>query len=134
MSGFRVVMAHGGAILSTNATPRLISEGGGDAYCPEGSGFWRLRDDKYDPPGTTYTRVSIVRTEDYAVDVHITVIEKGHEDEPIEYDDTFHVVAANDTEASHRAMEQAGTDIEERYGDDCSHGVEVRKVRRDAWF
>ena len=68
------------------------------------------------------------------MDVHITVIEKGHEDEPIEYDDTFHVVAANGTEASHLAMEAAGKDVEERYGDDCSSGVEVRKVRRGDWF
>lgn len=48
-------------------TPMLISQGGGEAYFVpfEGSviaeGQWRARDDKYDPPGTVYTRVRVIR-------------------------------------------------------------------------
>jgi hypothetical protein len=47
-------------------TPRLISQGGGEAYfvpwdSETAEGQWRARDDSYDPPGTTYTRVRVIR-------------------------------------------------------------------------
>jgi hypothetical protein len=51
-------------------TPRLLAEGGGEAYCTDATldrnpgGLWRVRDDSYDPAGTTYTRVRVVRLEE----------------------------------------------------------------------
>jgi hypothetical protein len=47
-------------------TPRLIEAGPTEAYFVPfdddkyGPGVWRQRDDKYDPPGTTYTYVCVV--------------------------------------------------------------------------
>ncbi len=46
-------------------TPRLLAEGGGEAYATgaqgsKGQPMWRLRDDNYDPPGTQYRQVILV--------------------------------------------------------------------------
>ena len=49
--------------LSYRATPRLIEAGPTQAY--ESGGYWRCRDDKFDPPGTEYTRVVVVRNPEY---------------------------------------------------------------------
>jgi hypothetical protein len=50
-------------VLGDTPTPALIdacSDGRPhDAYQHPETGFWRLRDDKYDPPGTEYTQVYV---------------------------------------------------------------------------
>lgn len=53
-------------------TPMLLSLGRGEAYFVAYDepyhgvpGCWRARDDSYDPPGTVYTRVRVVRNPAY---------------------------------------------------------------------
>jgi hypothetical protein len=51
------------------ATPRLLSEGGGEAYAMRDAttndkAIWRARDDAYDAHNQQYRRVRIVRVED----------------------------------------------------------------------
>lgn len=52
-----VVLGADRQVLGDLPTPRLISEGGGEAY--EADGVWRARDDNYDPAGTEYSRVIV---------------------------------------------------------------------------
>lgn len=50
-------------VLGDTPTPALIDASNDgrphDAYQHPDTGFWRLRDDKYDPPGTTYASVYV---------------------------------------------------------------------------
>ena len=50
-------------VLGDTPTPALIDASNDgrphDAYQHPETGFWRLRDDKYDPPGTEYTQVYV---------------------------------------------------------------------------
>lgn len=57
-----------GVVVDGLPTPRLISEGGGEAWCKEWvnadgsvSKQWRASDTSYDPPGTTYVQVRVIR-------------------------------------------------------------------------
>lgn len=47
-------------VLHGLPSPLLVEQGGGEAYLEDGY-FWRLRDDQYDPNGTIYRKVRIIR-------------------------------------------------------------------------
>ena len=129
MSNFRIRNRTTRGIEAGTPSPLLIVTGEGEAY-EAMPGFWRLRDDKYDPEGTVYTRVRIEYAEDYRVDVRIKVIEVGHEDDAETYDDYFIVQAASEQEAFRLAETKAREDVESRYGEEFASDVTIIRARR----
>lgn len=110
-------------------SPLLIQTGRGDAY-DAGSpaqGFWRLRDDKYDPAGTVYTRVAIEHTDDWKVEVVIHVTEPGRE--PYRYEDYFIVQAMDRAEAERLTYAKAHEDIIYRFGEESGSDVQIIRAR-----
>ena len=126
-SYFRVIDTATREQVGQWATPRLISEGHGDAYVPEGSTFWRLRDDGYDPEGTVYTNVRVIPLEDWTVDVHVVIPDP---EDPAEYDDKFTVVASDYDDATALGLKAANEDIDQRWGTPLDSGVTVTRVRQ----
>jgi len=47
-------------VLKGLPTPMLIQAGEADAWMQH-EGVWRMREDQYDPEGTTYTKVRVFR-------------------------------------------------------------------------
>lgn len=123
MNDFRIRDLNTRRVIEGTPSPLLIQTGRGDAYRAS-PGFWRLRDDSYDPKGTTYTRVQIEHTDDYRVDVRIQPV--GPESEEA-YDDYFIVVAASEQEAFRLGEAKAHEDVENRYGEE--YGSEVTLIR-----
>jgi hypothetical protein len=127
MSNFRIRNLTTRGVEQGTPSPMLISAGGGEAY-ESMPGFWRLRDDKYDPEGTVYTRVSIEHTEDWRVDVTITPI--GPDGAEPADDDYFIVVAATESEAFRLAEEAARDYVENMFGDEYGSDVTIIRARR----
>ena len=117
--GFIVKDASTGQILPGLPSPMLIQMGGGQAYriAPEKApdprfpkrqsddGFWRYRDDEYDPPGTEYTRVRIGHTEQYYVEVEVEGIGNNIQDGA--YTMGVHVEAEDQYQARRLAQQKA---------------------------
>lgn len=128
---FRIRSAATREILPGFPSPFLIGlVGVNDAY-PTSDGpnpFWRARDDKYDAvhaPGVTYTRVTVEHTDDWRVDLHITVVDQGVAGE--RYNDHFIVQAATRNEAEDLAAEAARKDVARRNGEDVT--ADIRFLR-----
>jgi hypothetical protein len=119
-----------GQVLPGLPSPMLISVGGGEAYRvpPEkewdgispkrqsDDGFWRLRDDKYDPPGTEYTRVRIGQTERYYVTVNMQDMDPATEKEDQVFEHSMSFDAESRYEALRWSREKGPAMAEEEYG------------------
>lgn len=113
---FKVVEATTRRPLAGMPTPMLISLGGGEAYAveyPDAKGnpvtVWRARDDSYDPAGTEYRRVRVIRMHRFEVDVEVQNLDPSNDetDPPPAITDTFAVVAATKDEAMADARAKA---------------------------
>ena len=121
---FEVRDASFGTKLPGIPSPLLIETGYGWAYDagePDHP-YWRLRDDSYDPPGTTYRKVRIVHVEDFWVTVEVTI--EGEEP----FKDDFLVTAANPDEAMLLGRERAVEEYRDR--EDRSFTVRALGARR----
>lgn len=124
---FIVIDANGNE-LEGYPTPMLISEGGGEAYRHPETGFWRARDDSYDPPGTEYQRVRIKHVKEWYVDLEVLLKDPSNEhDEPEPFTDTVYVVAQDANEARALAPAKAVEYWQEREGENV--GVLTTTIR-----
>lgn len=99
-----------------------------EAYRHPETGFWRLRDDKYDAPGTEYTKVTIKHVSQFYVDLEVELIETGSDDADREpFVDTVYVVAEDETEARALAPGKAAEYWQEREGPNV--GVSTTTIR-----
>lgn len=118
--GFAVKDASTGEVLPGLPSPLLIQQGGGqawrvpyegtpDPYHPRqvDHGFWRLRDDSYDPPGTEYQRVRIVHTEQYYVEVEVEDLEDVDNPDAEPWTVGVHVEAEDRDQARRMGMSKA---------------------------
>lgn len=129
METYYRVIGPGGTVVGTLPTPRLISEGGGEAW-EDSPGHWRSRDDAYDaahkPADVPYTRVRVARAEDWRVEVTLTVDDAGA---PYTYDDWFHVVAVTRDEAQRLGLAAANDEAERRW-DDANPIIHIDNIRQ----
>lgn len=121
--GFRIRRASDHTIVPGIPTPRLIEAHRADAF--EKDGIWYLREDgtMHVSPDGQYTRVIVEHTEDYRVDLQVTLI-PDRDGDGERFPDYFIVEAASGTEASHLAMAKATA----QYGDDET-AVDVSVIR-----
>jgi hypothetical protein len=139
--GFRVRNIGDGTIVPGLPTPRLIENGGGEAYFVPNAdrdargrervpGIWYLRDTGYESPDGTYKRVRIEHTEDWRVDVRILPVLDGDIAFEEAYDDYFIVDAATEQEAFRLAETAAHEDVQHRYGAEYGSEVTIIRARR----
>lgn len=124
-----------GKVLPGIPTARLMEAGGGEAYFMEttgpmykaGEGVWYLHEEPtYRSPDGQYTRVRIVRLEDWHVDVRVKPVNDRLDDVEA-YDDFFIVRAATEQDAFREAEREAHEDMTRRYGEE--YGSDISTIR-----
>ena len=131
--GFRVRNMETRRVVPGIPTPFLIEQGGGEAYfVPSESGrfdgVWYARAKGYESPDGAYSRVRIEHTEDWRVDLNVTLSNERETVEP--YDDYFIVEAADEREAQDLALAKAREDIERSSGDEYASDIRIVGTRR----
>lgn len=125
--GFRIIDASTHETLDGLPSPFLIEQGGGEAYPVSLSAeserpYWYAKAPGYASSDGKYTRVRILHTEDFRVDVHIRVVDASADEfdpdvrDAMEWDDYFIVEAASDQEAESLAREKAVEEAERQWG------------------